>query len=76
MHGFLLPSHLGRVMLALVCLGSPRFQHSPDSRALSGHVWIYTGLGAVTCQPPDAAFLRAGGALLALEASFVPSEWA
>ena len=76
MHGFLLPSYLGRVMLALLCLGSPRFQHSPDSRALSGHVWIYTGLGAVICQPPDAAFLRAGGALLALEASFVPSEWA
>ena len=45
----------------------------PERRALSGHVWINAGLGVATCQPP--AYLRAGGALLGLEASFVPSEW-
>ena len=45
----------------------------PDRRALSGQVWINAGLGVATCQPP--AYLRAGGALLELQASFVPSEW-
>lgn len=38
-------------------------------RALGRHVWIYTGLGAVTCQLPNVAFFRAGRALLGLDGS-------
>ena len=69
-----LPSCLERMVLAPLCLGSPRFQHSSDARALRRHVRIYSGLGAVTGWPSGAAFLRAAEALLGLDESFVPSE--
>ena len=76
MKGFSLPSlPPGKDGAGPLCLGSPGFQQSPDRRALRRHVWTHTGLGAATGQPSGATFLRAGGTLLGLEGSFVPSEW-
>ena len=67
--------HLRRVELTPLCLGSPGFSTALTRGTLSGHVWIYTGRGGVTCQPPDAAALKAGGALLGTGGAFVPSGW-
>lgn len=39
-----------------MCLGSPRFQHSPDTQGHSADEYIYLGMGAMTCQPPGATF--------------------
>lgn len=46
LHRILPPSHLERVLLATLCLGSPRFQHSPDPQ---GTQWTCVGLHRSEC---------------------------
>lgn len=46
LHRILPPSHLVRVLLATLCLGSPRFQHSPDPQ---GTQWTCVGLYRSEC---------------------------
>lgn len=68
------PTLLGSVLLAPLCLGSPRFQHSSDWQGPSVDMYGYTCLVAVAYQPPCAAFLGVGGDLLAPAGSFILSH--
>ena len=58
--GFSSALPLGKWMKAPLCLGSPWSSMALPCRVLSRHVWIYTGLGTLSRQPPDTAPLRAG----------------